>query len=47
VADAKAGAFEVLVVWALDRFGRAAVEKLLAVRDFAAAGVVVVSAREP
>ena len=47
IADAKAGAFDVLVVWALDRFGRAAVENLLAVRDLDAAGVVVVSAREP
>jgi putative DNA-invertase from lambdoid prophage Rac len=47
MADAKGGAFEVLVVWALDRFGRAAVDNLLAVRDLDAAGVLVVSAREP
>ena len=47
LAEAKAGTFDVLVVWALDRFGRAAVDNLLAVRDLDAAGVTVVSAREP
>ncbi len=47
LADGKTGAFDVLVVWALDRFGRAAVDNLLAVRDLDAAGVTVVSAREP
>jgi len=47
MADAKARAFDVLVIWSIDRFGRAALDNLLAVRDLDAAGVVVVSAREP
>ncbi len=47
MADAKAGTFDVLVVWALDRFGRSGLDNLLAVRDLDAAGVAVVSALEP
>jgi DNA invertase Pin-like site-specific DNA recombinase len=45
--DARAGVFDVLVVWALDRFGRSGLDNLLAVRELDAAGVAVVSAREP
>ena len=45
--DARAGAFDVLVVWALDCFGESALDNLLAVRELDAAGVAVVSAREP
>lgn len=40
------GEFEVLVVWALDRFGRSMVGNLQAVLDLDRAGVEVISVRE-
>ena len=47
VHDAHQGAFGVLVVWALDRFGRSMVGNLQAVLDLDRCGVQVVSVREP
>jgi DNA invertase Pin-like site-specific DNA recombinase len=47
VRDAHQGAFDVLVVWALDRFGRSMVGNLQAVLDLDRCGVQVVSVREP
>lgn len=47
VRDAHQGAFDVLVVWALDRFGRSTVGNLQAVLDLDRCGVQVVSVREP
>jgi len=47
IRDARAGVFDVLVLWALDRFGRSALDNLLAVRELDSASVVVLSAREP
>ena len=44
--DAHGGAFDVLVVWALDRFGRSMVGNLQAVLDLDRCGVQVVSVRE-
>lgn len=44
--DAHRGAFDVLVVWALDRFGRSMVGNLQAVLDLDRCGVQVVSVRE-
>lgn len=41
------GEFEVLVVWALDRFGRSMVGNLQAVLDLDRCGVEVVSVNEP
>jgi putative DNA-invertase from lambdoid prophage Rac len=45
-ADAHRGAFDVLLVWALDRFGRSMVGNLGAVLELDRRGVQVVSARE-
>jgi len=46
IGDARRGAFEVLVVWALDRFGRSMTGNLQAVLALDAAGVQLVSVRE-
>ncbi len=45
--DAHRGMFDVLVVWALDRFGRSMVGNIQAVLDLDRRGVQVVSVREP
>jgi DNA invertase Pin-like site-specific DNA recombinase len=45
--DARRGVFSVLVVWALDRFGRSMVGNLAAVLELDRIGVQVVSVREP
>ena len=45
--DAKAGRFCVLVVWAIDRFGRSMTGNLNDLLALDAAGVQVVSCREP
>lgn len=45
--DARRGAFKVLVVWALDRFGRSMAGNLNAVLELDRIGVQVVSVREP
>jgi DNA invertase Pin-like site-specific DNA recombinase len=45
--DAHQGKFDVLVVWALDRFGRSMVGNLQAVLELDRIGVEVVSVREP
>lgn len=45
--DARRGRFRVLVIWSVDRFGRGALENLLAVRELDRVGVQVVSAVEP
>lgn len=45
--DAKRGRFQVLVVWALDRFGRSMVGNLQDVLELDRIGVHVVSVREP
>jgi putative DNA-invertase from lambdoid prophage Rac len=47
MGDARRGAFEVLVVWALDRFGRSMAGNLQAVLALDATGVQLVSVREP
>ncbi len=44
--DAHRGAFDVLLVWALDRFGRSMVGNMAAVLDLDRRGVQVVSVRE-
>jgi DNA invertase Pin-like site-specific DNA recombinase len=44
--DAHQGQFDVLVVWALDRFGRSMVGNMQAVLDLDRCGVQVVSVRE-
>ncbi|MGO9839172.1 MAG: recombinase family protein [Polyangiaceae bacterium] len=44
--DAKRGAFDVLIVWALDRFGRSMVGNLADVLELDRIGVTVVSVRE-
>jgi DNA invertase Pin-like site-specific DNA recombinase len=44
--DAHQGKFDVLVIWALDRFGRSMVGNLQAVLDLDRCGVEVVSVRE-
>jgi putative DNA-invertase from lambdoid prophage Rac len=46
LADAHRGAFDVLLVWALDRFGRSMVGNLGAVLELDRRGVQVVSVRE-
>jgi hypothetical protein len=46
MADAHRGAFDVLVVWALDRFGRSMVGNLRDVLELDRCGVQVVSVRE-
>ena len=45
--DAHHGRFDVLVMWALDRFGRSMVGNMQAVLDLDRCGVKVVSVREP
>lgn len=45
--DAHRGMFDVLVVWALDRFGRSMVGNMQAVLELDRRGVEVVSVREP
>jgi putative DNA-invertase from lambdoid prophage Rac len=45
--DAHRGAFDVLIVWALDRFGRSMVGNLQAVLELDRRGVQVVSVCEP
>jgi DNA invertase Pin-like site-specific DNA recombinase len=47
MADAAAGRFNVLVVWAIDRFGRSMMGNLQDVTALDKAGVAVVSVREP
>jgi DNA invertase Pin-like site-specific DNA recombinase len=47
MCDAKRGRFTTLVIWSVDRFGRGALENLLAVRELDRVGVQVVSAVEP
>lgn len=47
MADARRGRFRVLVVWALDRFGRSMEGNLRDVLELDRAGVQVVSVREP
>lgn len=44
--DARRGAFDVLVIWSLDRFGRDTIGNMLAVRDLDRLGVQLVSAKE-
>jgi DNA invertase Pin-like site-specific DNA recombinase len=44
--DAKRGAFDVMVIWALDRFGRSMVGNLADVLELDRVGVTVVSVRE-
>lgn len=46
MAAAHAGAFDVLIIWALDRFGRSLMGNLTAVLDLEKRGVLVVSAKE-
>lgn len=45
--DARRGRFDVLVVWALDRFGRSMVGNVQAVLELERQGVEVLSVREP
>jgi putative DNA-invertase from lambdoid prophage Rac len=47
LADAKRGRFDVLVVWALDRFGRSMFGNMQDVLELDRLGVQVVSVREP
>jgi putative DNA-invertase from lambdoid prophage Rac len=47
IEGARAGAFDVLLVWALDRFGRSMVKNINAVVELDRLGVQVVSVREP
>jgi DNA invertase Pin-like site-specific DNA recombinase len=47
MADARAGRFRVLVVWAIDRFGRSMFGNLDAVLELDRVGVEVISVREP
>jgi DNA invertase Pin-like site-specific DNA recombinase len=46
LADARAGAFGTLVIWALDRFGRSMTGNLQAVLELDSIGVQVVSVKE-
>jgi putative DNA-invertase from lambdoid prophage Rac len=46
MADARAGRFDALLIWALDRFGRSMVGNLQAVLELDRIGVQVVSVRE-
>jgi putative DNA-invertase from lambdoid prophage Rac len=46
LTDAHAGRFDVVVIWALDRFGRDTIGNMLAVRDLDRLGVQLVSVRE-
>jgi DNA invertase Pin-like site-specific DNA recombinase len=45
--EARRGAFSVLVVWALDRFGRSMSKNLAAVLELDRIGVQIISVREP
>ena len=45
--DAHRGMLDVLVIWALDRFGRTMIGNMQAVLDLDRCGVTVVSVREP
>lgn len=45
--DARRGVFDVLVVWALDRFGRSMASNVRQVLELDRLGVLVVSVREP
>lgn len=47
MADAHAGRFDVLVIWAIDRFGRSMIGNMQAVLDLDRCGVRTVSFREP
>lgn len=47
ITDAHRGAFDVLVVWALDRFGRSMSGNIRDVLELDRRGVLVVSVREP
>ena len=47
LVEAHRGEFEVLVVWALDRFGRSLVGNVNAVRQLSECGVRIVSVQEP
>jgi DNA invertase Pin-like site-specific DNA recombinase len=47
MADAAGGAFRVLVVWALDRFGRSMARNVRDVLELDRLGVQIVSVREP
>lgn len=47
MADARRGRFKVLVIWALDRFGRSMVGNMADVTELDRVGVTVVSVREP
>lgn len=47
LADAHRGRFSVLVIWAIDRFGRSMVGNVQAVLELDRRGVQVVSVREP
>ena len=47
MADARRGMFDVLVIWALDRFGRSMVGNMQAVLDLDRFGVRTISVREP
>ena len=46
MADAKAGSFDVLVVWAIDRFGRSLINNITAIAALDAMNIGVVSTRE-
>lgn len=46
MADAHAGAFDVLIIWAIDRFGRSMVANLQAVLALDKNNVTIISARE-
>jgi len=46
MADAHAGTFDVLIIWAIDRFGRSMIQNLQAVLALDAAHVTIISARE-
>ena len=46
LASARRGEFDVLLVWALDRFGRDTIGNLLAVRELDRLGVRIVSAQD-
>ncbi len=47
MADARRGAFEVLIVWSLDRFGRSMAGNVNDALALDGAGVAIVSVREP
>lgn len=47
IRDAKRGAFDLLAIWAIDRFGRSMAGNLADITELDRVGVRVVSAREP